>query len=221
MWLWKGLSLRWSERNRLLAEAGVTKLSHYNRKVEHGERLPRIWLFHDELADWMMIKEYRDAVELNANRIGVKARAAGINLVLVTQRPDKDALPMQLRANLSNRLVLKVADKRNSELVLDEAGAERLLGRGHLAAKLSGEGKIILAQVPFIDEDEIVEVAGLIARAWHISRNRLMFELICDTQGIPSPCRIDRRYPGARYPALADWAVPLTASGRGVARGLP
>ena len=155
-------------RNRLLAEAGVTKLSHYNRKVEAGGRLPRIWLFHDELADWMMIKEYRGAVELNANRLGVKARAAGINLVLVTQRPDKDALPAQLRANLSNRLVLKVADKRNSELVLDEAGAERLLGRGHLAAKLSGEGKTILAQVPFIDEDEIVEVAGLIARAWQV-----------------------------------------------------
>ncbi|TVM12803.1 hypothetical protein DPQ33_18470, partial [Oceanidesulfovibrio indonesiensis] len=79
----------------------------------------------------------------------------------------KDALPMQLRANLSNRLVLKVADKRNSELVLDESGAERLLGRGHLAAKLSGEGKIILAQVPFIDEGEIIEVAGVIGRAWH------------------------------------------------------
>lgn len=158
-------------RNRLLADAGVTKLSHYNRKVGPGERLPRIWLFHDELADWMMIKEYREAVELNANRLGVKARAAGINLVLVTQRPDKDALPMQLRANLSNRLVLKVADKRNSELVLDEAGAERLLGRGHLAAKLSGEGKIIFAQVPFIDEDEIIEVAELIARAWHVQES--------------------------------------------------
>lgn len=153
-------------RNRLLAEAGVTKLSSYNRKVKPRERLPRIWLFHDEVADWMMIKEYREAVELNANRLGVKARAAGINLVLVTQRPDKDALPMQLRANLSNRLVLKVADKRNSELVLDEAGAERLLGRGHLAAKLSGEGKIILAQVPFIDEKELIELSGLIAHAW-------------------------------------------------------
>ena len=158
-------------RNHLLAAASVTKLSHYNRKVKPSERLPRIWLFHDELADWMMIKEYREAVELNANRLGVKARAAGINLVLVTQRPDRDALPMQLRANLSNRLVLKVADKRNSELVLDEAGAERLLGRGHLAAKLSGEGRIILAQVPFIDEDEIVEVAKLIARAWHVPRS--------------------------------------------------
>lgn len=153
-------------RNHLLAQAGVTKLDQYNKKVPQDQRMPRIWLFHDELADWMMINEYRDAVELNANRLGVKARAAGINLILVTQRPDKDALPMQLRANLTNRLVLKVADKRNSILVLDEPGAERLLGRGHLAAKLSGEGKIILAQVPFIQEDDIFELADLIRVAW-------------------------------------------------------
>ena len=153
-------------RNHLLAKAGVTKLSSYNKKVPPAERLPRIWLFHDELADWMLINEYRESVELNANRLGVKARAAGINLILITQRPDKDALPMQLRANLPNRLVLKVADKRNSILVLDEPGAERLLGQGHLAAKLSGEGKIILAQVPFIDEEEIVQLAELIKSAW-------------------------------------------------------
>lgn len=152
-------------RNRLLADAGVSKLSKYNEKVTSSERLPRIWLFHDELADWMLIDDYRDAVELNASRLGVKARAAGINLVLITQRPDKDAMPMQLRANLTNRLVLKVADKRNSVLVLDEPGAERLLGRGHLAAKLSGESKIMLAQVPFADEDEITELAALIADA--------------------------------------------------------
>ncbi|WP_321393979.1 FtsK/SpoIIIE domain-containing protein [Emcibacter sp.] len=152
-------------RNRLLAEAGVTKLDNYNRKVPPSDQLPRIWLFHDELADWMMINEYRDAVDLNASRLGVKARAAGINLVLITQRPDKDALPMQLRANLTNRLVLKVADKKNSMLVLDEPGAERLLGRGHLAAKLSGEGKIILAQVPFASEEEISEIAQLIVMA--------------------------------------------------------
>ncbi|EMP54067.1 hypothetical protein MSNKSG1_16816 [Marinobacter santoriniensis NKSG1] len=153
-------------RNRLLAEAGVTKLDNYNRKVPPSEQLPRIWLFHDELADWMMINEYRDAVDLNASRLGVKARAAGINLVLITQRPDKDALPMQLRANLTNRLVLKMADKKNSILVLDEAGAERLLGRGHLAAKLSGEGHVILAQVPFASEEEIEELATLVKSAW-------------------------------------------------------
>ncbi len=153
-------------RNRLLAGAGVTKIENYNKKVAPSERLPRLWLFHDELADWMMIDDYRDAVELNANRLGVKARAAGINLVFITQRPDKDALPMQLRANLTNRLVLKVADKRNSILILDVPGAERLLGRGHFAAKLSGEADIMFAQAPFADEDEIAELAALIISAW-------------------------------------------------------
>ena len=154
-------------RNRLLAKAGVTKLDNYNRRVTPSEYLPRIWLFHDELADWMMINEYRDAVDLNASRLGGKARAAGISLVLITQRPDKDVLPMQLRANLTNRLVLKVADKKNSMLVLDEPGAERLLGRGHLAAKLPGEGRIILAQVPFASEDEISELADIIKQSWN------------------------------------------------------
>ncbi len=153
-------------RYHLLAKEGVSKLSKYNEKVKPSERLPRIWLFHDELADWMLIDDYRDAVDLNANRLGLKARAAGINLVFITQRPDKNAMPMQLRANLSNRLVLKVADKANSVLVLGESGAEHLLGRGHLAAKLSGESKIMYAQVPFADEDEIDELADLIVDAW-------------------------------------------------------
>ena len=162
----KMLVAEMERRNHLLAEAGVNKLSHYNQKVDPSKILPRIWLFHDELADWMMDREYRDAVELSVNRLGIKARAIGINLVLILQRPDKDVLPLQLRANLSNRLVLKVADKKNSVLVLDEAGAELLLGQGHLAAKLTGGNKIIYAQVPFIDEEEIKKVAELIARAW-------------------------------------------------------
>ena len=153
-------------RYRLFTNVGATKLSSYNRKVEVADRLPRIWLFHDELAGWMMIDEYRDAVELSANHLGLKARAAGINLVLVTQRPDKEALPMQLRANLTNRLVLKVADKKNSMLVLDEPGAERLLGRGHLAAKLSGEKEVMLVQVPYASGEEMVELAELIQSAW-------------------------------------------------------
>ena len=153
-------------RNRTLAGANAIKLAVYNKKVKAADRLPRIWVFHDELADWMLDKDYQEAVKTNISRLGVKARAAGINLVIVTQRPDKDALPMQLRANLTNRLVLKVADKRNSILVLDEPGAECLLGRGHLAAKLSSEGQIILAQVPFANEKEINELARIIASAW-------------------------------------------------------
>lgn len=153
-------------RYQIFADAKVQKLSQYNSQASLKDKLPRIWLFHDEMADWMLSKDYREEVEKNVTRLGVKARAAGIHLVLITQRPDKDAMPVHLRANLANRLVLKVADRRNSELVLDEGGAEKLLGRGHLAAKLSGEGgKVILAQVPFANNDEITVLASIIANS--------------------------------------------------------
>ena len=153
-------------RYQIFADAKVQKLSQYNSQASLKDKLPRIWLFHDEMADWMLSKDYREEVEKNVTRLGVKARAAGIHLVLITQRPDKEAMPVHLRANLANRLVLKVADRRNSELVLDEAGAEKLLGRGHLAAKLSGEGgKVILAQVPFANNDEITVLARIIANS--------------------------------------------------------
>lgn len=154
-------------RYQIFAHIKVQKLGEYNEKVFPKDRLPRIWLFHDEMADWMLSKDYREEVEKKVIRLGVKARAAGIHLVLITQRPDKEAMPVHLRANLANRLVLKVADKRNSELVLDEAGAEKLLGRGHLAAKLSGEGgRVILVQVPFANNDEITMLASIIANFW-------------------------------------------------------
>lgn len=153
-------------RNRLLAEAGVSKISHYNNRVPLENRLPMIFLFHDELADWMLIDDYRNAVEANVVSLGVKARAAGIRLILITQRPDNQALPMQLRANCTNRLALKVADTKNSRIALDEPGAERLLGAGHLAAKLAGEGRVILAQVPFVDENEAFELGHMIASSW-------------------------------------------------------
>ena len=156
-------------RNQLLAKSRAKDLCSYNKQVALDQRLPRIWLFHDELADWTIdkeYKEYRDGVAANVTRLGMKARAAGINLVIATQRPDKDALPMQLRANLANRLVLKVVDKGNSTLVLGEAGAEHLLGRGHLAAKLSGEGRVIHTQVPFADTEEMSKLAALITESW-------------------------------------------------------
>ncbi|MCY4261726.1 MAG: FtsK/SpoIIIE domain-containing protein, partial [Candidatus Dadabacteria bacterium] len=159
-------------RYQIFADIKVQKLGQYNRQVSLKNRLPRIWLFHDEMADWMLSKDYREEVEKNVTRLGVKARAAGIHLVLITQRPDKEAMPVHLRANLANRLVLKVADRRNSELVLDESGAEKLLGRGHLAAKLSGEGgRVILAQVPFASNDEITMLASIIVNSWQETSN--------------------------------------------------
>ncbi len=76
------------------------------------DRMPAIWLIHDEFAEWMLTEEYKEAVSSVVQRLGVKARAAGIYLVFAAQRPDANVMPMQLRANLGNRLILRVLTPR-------------------------------------------------------------------------------------------------------------
>lgn len=132
-------------------DARVANLAAYNAKVPLPDRLPTIWLIHDEFAEWMLTEDYREAAATVVQRLGVKARAAGIYLVFAAQRPDANVMPMQLRANLGNRLILRVDSEGTSEIALGEKGAERLLGRGHLLAKLEGERDLCFAQVPFVD----------------------------------------------------------------------
>ena len=119
------------------------------------EHLSVLWVVHDEFAEWMMTEEYKDTVTNVVSRLGVKARAAGIFLVFAAQRPDSLVMPMQLRANLGNRLILRVDSEGTSEIALGEPGAENLLGKGHLAAKLGGESGTITAQVPFVSSAKI------------------------------------------------------------------
>jgi S-DNA-T family DNA segregation ATPase FtsK/SpoIIIE len=141
------------EMNRryvLFREARSSNLAAYNAKMPEGQRLPVLWLVHDEFAEWMLTDDYRDAVSTMVQRLGVKARAAGIYLIFAAQRPDATVMPMQLRANLGNRLILRVDSEGTSEIALGERGAERLLGRGHLLAKLEGERDLIFAQVPLV-----------------------------------------------------------------------
>jgi hypothetical protein len=109
-----------------------------NAKPNATEHLPLLWIIHDEFAEWMMTEDYAEAVADIVGRLGVKARAAGISLVFAAQRPDANVMPMQLRANLGNRLVLRVDGEGTSEIALGEKGAERLLGKGHLAARIEG-----------------------------------------------------------------------------------
>lgn len=95
-------------------------------------------------------------------RLGAKARAAGIHLIFAAQRPDATVFPMQLRDNLGNRLILKVESVGTSEIALGQKGAELLLGKGHVIARLTGESDLIYAQVPFISNDEAAELVSVI-----------------------------------------------------------
>jgi S-DNA-T family DNA segregation ATPase FtsK/SpoIIIE len=151
----EGLVQEMEDRYRAFAKARTRDLPTYNAKVAAEERLPMLFLVHDEFADWMLDDAYKGAVGAAVQRLGVKARAAGIHLIFAAQRPDKDVMPMQLRENLGNRLILKVSSEATSKIALDRPGAELLLGRGHLAAKLNGEHGLLFAQAPFLSDDEI------------------------------------------------------------------
>jgi S-DNA-T family DNA segregation ATPase FtsK/SpoIIIE len=158
------LVVEMDQRYILFKETRVSNLAAYNAKVSVSNRLPVIWLIHDEFAEWMLTEDYREAVSAIVQRLGVKARAAGIYLIFAAQRPDANVMPMQLRSNLGNRLILRVDSEGTSEIALGDKGAERLLGKGHLLAKLEGERGLIYAQVPFVDTAFIETLVERIAK---------------------------------------------------------
>jgi DNA segregation ATPase FtsK/SpoIIIE, S-DNA-T family len=143
--------LEMERRYQLFKAARVSNIRKF--RAQTGEPLPTWWIIHDEFADWMQIEEYREHIPEIVNRLSVKARAAGIFLIFAAQRPDNTVFPIQMRDQLGNRLILQVQSKGTSEISLGEKGAERLLGRGHLLAKLGGEATPAFAQVPFIDAE--------------------------------------------------------------------
>ena len=141
------------DRYKRFRAAKANNITSYNSKCGDKDRMPTIWLIHDEFAEWMLIEDYKEAVTATVQRLGVKARAAGIHLIFAAQRPDANVMPMQLRSNLGNRLILRVDGEGTSEIALGDKGAEKLLGKGHLLAKLEGEMGLIYAQVPLASEE--------------------------------------------------------------------
>ncbi len=150
------------DRYAKLRVGRAQNLTGYNERMVEADRLPVIWVVHDEFAEWMMVEDYKEVVTNIVGRLGVKARAAGIHLVFAAQRPDANVMPMQLRANLGNRLILKVDSIGTSEIALGEEGAERLLGHGHMLARMEGTPTLFYAQVPLAEPEFIERVVATI-----------------------------------------------------------
>ena len=150
-------------RYGLFKELRVANLAAYNAKVGPEGRLPTLWVVHDEFAEWMLVEEYKAAVTTTVGRLGVKARAAGIYLIFAAQRPDANVVPMQLRSQLGNRLILRVDSEGTSEIALGERGAEQLLGKGHMLVRVEGEPGLIYAQAPFAGETFIEAIVAALA----------------------------------------------------------
>ncbi len=165
-------------RYRQFESLNVPTLTEYNRKVPAQERLSRIFLVHDELGAWMaQEKDYQDVVLSSVANLGMKARAAGIHLVLITQRPDAETIPPRLRDNIGNKLCLKVRDKTASRIALSVGGAEKLLGKGHLACILGNQTPpdgqaFFTVQVPFIKTEDIERITEAAKNYWGIKENK-------------------------------------------------
>jgi S-DNA-T family DNA segregation ATPase FtsK/SpoIIIE len=166
------------ERYQLLARVGVRHLSQYNQlgedELRHrlgpiGEeernqiprRLPYIVIVADEMADLMMTAAKE--VETHIIRLAQKSRAVGIHLVLATQKPTVDVVTGLIKSNLPARICFEVSSRIDSRVVLDEMGAERLLGNGDMLFLRPGSNTLIRGQGTFVSDEEINRVVAAIA----------------------------------------------------------
>ncbi|MDO9313313.1 MAG: DNA translocase FtsK 4TM domain-containing protein [Burkholderiaceae bacterium] len=166
-------------RYKLMSKLGVRNLAGYNKKiddaVERGEtlpnpfsltpeapeplqRLPHVVIVIDELADLMMVVGKK--IEELIARLAQKARAAGIHLILATQRPSVDVITGLIKANIPTRLSFQVGSKIDSRTILDQQGAEALLGMGDMLYMASGSGQPVRVHGAFVSDDEVHRVVA-------------------------------------------------------------
>ncbi len=155
-------------RYELFAKVGVRNIAGFNAKVEEFNSqseykqipLPLIVVIVDELADLMMVasKEVEDAII----RLGQKARAAGIYMILATQRPSVDVISGLIKANVPSRVAFAVSSGTDSRTILDENGAEKLLGRGDMLFKPIDENHPVRLQSSFISDDDVERIVNFI-----------------------------------------------------------
>ncbi len=156
------------KRYELFSHIGVRNLEGYNVKVEEFNSrseekqipLPLIVVIVDELADLMMVasKEVEDAII----RLGQKARAAGIHMILATQRPSVDVISGLIKANVPSRVAFAVASGTDSRTILGENGAEKLLGRGDMLFHPIGESAPVRLQGSFISDDDVERIVSFV-----------------------------------------------------------
>ncbi|KOC36155.1 FtsK/SpoIIIE family DNA translocase [Clostridium botulinum] len=152
-----------TRRYNLFAENNVRNVEGYNELVKKGrlnEKLPWIVIIIDELADLMMVSP--GEVEEYIARLAQMARAAGMHLVIATQRPSVDVITGVIKANIPSRISFAVSSQIDSRTIIDSAGAEKLLGKGDMLFYPVGESKPVRIQGAFISEEEVENIVNFI-----------------------------------------------------------
>jgi S-DNA-T family DNA segregation ATPase FtsK/SpoIIIE len=152
-----------TNRYKLFADSGVRNMESYNELFNKGiieQKLPYIVIIVDELADLMMVCP--NDVEDYIGRLAQMARAAGMHLVIATQRPSVDVITGVIKANIPSRISFAVSSQIDSRTILDGSGAEKLLGKGDMLYYPVGESKPLRVQGCFISEEEVEQVVSFI-----------------------------------------------------------
>ncbi|MBT0611530.1 DNA translocase FtsK [Campylobacter hyointestinalis subsp. hyointestinalis] len=149
-------------RYKIMSQTKTKNIETYNEKVkkEGGETLPFIVVIIDELADLMMTSGKE--VEFHIGRLAQMARASGIHLIVATQRPSVDVVTGLIKANLPSRISYRVGQKIDSKVILDQMGAESLLGRGDMLFTPPGSPGIVRLHAPFASEKEIENIVDFL-----------------------------------------------------------
>ena len=177
-------SLQWAvtemlRRYKLMSELGVRDLEAYNSIVtaeEDGQKLPTVVIIIDELADLMMVaaKEVEDSI----CRIAQMGRAAGMHLIIATQRPSANVITGLMKANIPSRIAFSVASAMESRIILDTMGAEKLVGKGDMLYAPIGSGKPLRVQGCFVTDSEVEAVAEYVKEHYVADYNQQVLEEI-------------------------------------------
>ncbi len=177
-------SLQWAvtemmRRYKALSDAGVRDLESYNSIVEtqnEGKKLPQVVVIIDELADLMLVAAKE--VEESICRIAQMGRAAGIHLVIATQRPSADVITGLMKANIPSRIASAVASAMESRIILDTQGAEKLVGKGDMLFAPIGCGKPKRVQGCFVSDPEVEAVASYVKENYSTTYDQQVMEEI-------------------------------------------
>ena len=177
-------SLQWAvtemlRRYKMMSDLGVRDLESYNSIVqteEDGQKLPQVVIIIDELADLMMVaaKEVEDSI----CRIAQRGRAAGMHLIIATQRPSANVITGLMKANIPSRIAFSVASAMESRIILDTMGAEKLVGKGDMLYAPIGSGKPLRVQGCFVTDSEVEAVAGYVKENYNAEYNQQVLEEI-------------------------------------------
>ena len=195
-------------RYELMADSRTKNIENYNEKIkkEGGEHFPYIVVIIDELSDLMMTSG-KD-VEISIARLAQKSRACGIHLIVATQRPSVDVVTGLIKANLPSRVSYRVGQKVDSKIILDQMGAESLLGRGDMLFTPPGSTGLVRLHAPWATEEEIDTIVEFIKsqRAPNYDKSFLVEETEKKSSGSSSDSyeELDELYEEARNVVLND-----------------